>query len=127
MYIASDTELAVIPLDQRKAFDRVEYLFKVISIYGFDKVPVFLNSEPYSSQYYNHMTSKVTTKRGTRQGCPLSPPYILAEKTLATCIKTNIKYKRTTSTGNERFLEISSYADDNSYHYSTRRLCCFRI
>ena len=84
-----------------------------------DKVPVFFSWEPYSSQYYNHLTSKVTMKRGTRQGCPLSPPYILAEKTLATCIRTNIKYKKTTSTGNERFLEISSYADDNTVFITT--------
>ena len=36
MYIASDTEVAVIPLDQRKVIVRVEYLFKFIPRYGFD-------------------------------------------------------------------------------------------
>lgn len=71
---------AAISLDAEKAFDRVEwpFLFSTLKAFGFGEGYIswvkLLYSNPRAAVLTNGMISaQFDLKRGTRQGCPLSP------------------------------------------------------
>lgn len=115
-YDAKDT--AVLSLDARQAFDRIEwsYLFKILPRYGFGvnflKWIRILYTNPAACILTNSTISKpVILERSTRQGCPLSPMlFILALEPLAMMIRTNINISGIQIGEMEH--KISLYADD---------------
>ena len=91
----TNTPLALISVDQLKAFDRVshDFLFKTLDKFGFG--PDFqqwiktLYTEVTSSVKVNGwLTAFIPIERGLRQGCALSMPlYVLTAELLATHIR----------------------------------------
>ena len=120
--------LAVLTLDQEKAFDRVEweFLFCTLERMGFG--PSFckwvqtLYSGVQSSVIVNGFLSEFfCLHRGVRQGCPLSPLlYVLVAETLAATLKACPRIKGLTLPAplqSPSFL--SQYADDTSILVTT--------
>ena len=116
----TQTPLALISVDQLKAFDRVShtYLFKVLRHFGFG--PSFLRwieilyTETMSSVKINGwMTAFIPIQRGLRQGCALSMPlYVLTAELLATHIRTHQGVKGFQHP--QATPKISQYADDTT-------------
>ena len=90
--------LALLSLNQEKAFDRVDWGF-LIRILSFNFGPDFIN---WIRLLYNNIKSAVvingwtssffSPSRGVRQGCPLSPLlYVITIKVLAVCLRTSPK------------------------------------
>ena len=115
--------VAILSLDQEKAFDRVEwsFIFDTFRSMGFG--PSFIGwvqllySLPQSSVLVNGYESEFfSPSRGVRQGCPLSPLlYVLTAEVLACNIRANASIKGLllpTSPG--RQILLSQYADDTS-------------
>lgn len=86
----SGTPVAILSLDQQKAFDRVDWSFmrSTLSSMGFG--PSFIS---WVDLFYNRVESAVNVNgylspffglsRGVRQGCPLSPSlYVLVSEVL---------------------------------------------
>uniref|UniRef100_A0A3Q3FNA9 Reverse transcriptase domain-containing protein n=1 Tax=Labrus bergylta TaxID=56723 RepID=A0A3Q3FNA9_9LABR len=107
-----------VSLNAEKAFDRIEwdYLFRTLREYGFG--PNFLK---LVSMIYTAPKARITTngllsdpfeiKRGTRQGCPLSPLlFVLSLEPLAEMIRTHPNIRGITAPLTE--LKISLFADD---------------
>lgn len=120
--------LAILSLDQEKAFDRVDWVFllKTISVMGFG--PSFLKwiklfySDIKSAVLYNgYCSPSFILSRGVRQGCPLSPLlYILTMEVLAVNIRNNPVIKGLSLPGIPTSLPVLSlYADDTSVVVST--------
>ena len=92
-----DVPIAILSLDQEKAFDRVnwDFLLAVLSRMGFG--PSFISwvrllySGIRSSILINGYTSEAFfPSRGVRQGCPLSPLlYVISMEVLAVAIRSN--------------------------------------
>ena len=77
---ASDAPVAVLSLDQEKAFDRVNWSFlrATLARMGFGPsfikwVNLFYASQQSAVKFNGHMTPFFDLFRGVRQGCPLSP------------------------------------------------------
>lgn len=112
-------DAVVMSLDARMAFDTVEwpYMFTVLEKMGF--VPNFtawlslLYTDPIAQVVVNNRTSqRFPLRRGTRQGCPLSPLiFTLMLEPLATWVQRDplIRGLRWTDSWEAR---ISLYADD---------------
>ena len=94
---SSGAPVAILSLDQEKAFDRVDWGFmrSTLSAMGFG--PSFI---PCVNLFYFHVQSSVNVNgylspffalsRGVRQGCPLSPLlYVLVSEVLAINIRRN--------------------------------------
>ena len=89
--------LALIFLDQEKAFDRLshDFLFRTLERFGFGEYFIkwikILYSDARSFVKVNGFeTFEFVTERGVRQGCPLSPLlYVLAAETLSSSIRKN--------------------------------------
>lgn len=115
---AIQDNLVIISLDAEKAFDRVEwqYLFAVLK--KFDMGDTFIDwiktlyKSPLARVITNNtLSDSFNLKRGTRQGCPLSPLlFALTVEPLAQSIRSNpsIHGFNTLNTENK----ISLYADD---------------
>ena len=119
----SDVPVAILSLDQEKAFDRVEWSFmrQTLQSMGFGdsfiswvdlfycNVRSFVNVNGYLSQPFS-------LSRGVRQGCPLSPLlYVLVSEVLAVNIRANPRIRGLTLPGVPVPLPpISQYADDTS-------------
>ena len=114
--------LALISIDQLKAFDRVShsFLFQTLHCFGFG--PVFTQ---WIKTLYNLVTSSVKVNgwltafinldRGLRQGCALSMPlYIHTVEVLATHICTNPAIKCICLPQAISDVKLSQYADDMS-------------
>ena len=119
----NDLPLAVLTLDQEKAFDCVDwnFLFCTLERLGFG--PSFckwvqtLYSGVQSSVIVNgHLSEFFGLQRGVRQGCPLSPLlYVLVAETLAATLKACPRIKGLSLPAplhSPSFL--SQYADDTS-------------
>ena len=116
----TDTPLAMVSIDQLKAFDRVshDFLHKTLQQFGFG--PLFRH---WISTIYNHSTSSIKVngwltkfinmERGLRQGCALSMPlYILTAEILAIHIRNNANIHGITL--NKPEVKLSQYADDTT-------------
>ena len=117
--------LAIVSIDQSKAFDRVNrpFMLKCLKKFGFGDSLI-----KWISVIYKRTTSRIITNgflsepfeltRGVRQGCPLSPIlYIIVAETLALAISKNRKIKGfILPDGTES--KVSAYADDTNLYLS---------
>ena len=114
--------LAVISVDQLKAFDRVahEFLFESLERFGFGPdfirwIKTIYNSVSSSVKTNGWLTSSITLERGLRQGCALSMPlYVLTAETMATKIRENSKIRGLQPPASQEELKLSQYADDTT-------------
>ena len=114
--------VAILNLDQAKAFDRVShtFLFDCLKAYGFG--PSFLKwvkllyTDISSSVLVNgHISTPFLVLRSVRQGCGLSPLlYVLSIEPFALKIKSHPNIHGISLPGSEETSEISQFADDNS-------------
>ena len=119
---SSGTPVAILSLDQEKAFDRVDWGFmrSTLSAMGFGpsfiswvdlfyfRVQSAVNVNGYLSSFFN-------LSRGVRQGCPLSPLlYVLVSEVLAVNIRCNPHISGLCLPGFAPLSPISQYADDTS-------------
>ena len=118
----SNTPLALISIDQLKAFDRVShsFLFQTLDRFGFG--PVFnqwvktlYNSVTSSVKVNGWLTAFINLDRGLRQGCALSMPlYILTAEVLATHSRANPAIKGIRPPHTTSDVKLSQYANDTS-------------
>ena len=114
--------LALIKIDQEKAFDRVNWDFLVNVLEKMKFGPKFIGFiktmyADVSCQITNngYLSRKVTLKRGVRQGCPLSPLlYCIVAETLGNLIRQNQKIDGLCLPGSRKEVKISQYADDTT-------------
>ena len=120
---STNTPVAILSLDQEKAFDRVDWSFLRATLARMGFGPSFISwmnlfyTSPQSSVKFNgHMTPFFDLLRGVRQGCPLSPLlYVLYAEVLACAIRANPAISGLTLPGCSTPLPvISQYADDTS-------------
>ena len=117
-----DIPLALISVDQLKAFDRVshEFLFKCLENFGFGPnfvqwIKLIYNSVSSSVKTNGWLTAFITLERGLRQGCALSMPlYVLTAETMAINIRENPRIHGLLPPGSQEELKLSQYADDTT-------------
>ena len=119
----SDSPVAVLSLDQEKAFDRVDwgFMYATLRKMGFgvsflDWVKLFYTGVQSAVNVNGYLSPFFSLSRGVRQGCPLSPLlYVLVAEVLAVNIRSNPRVKGLTLPGHSQPLSpISQYADDTS-------------
>ena len=114
--------LALISVDQLKAFDRVAhgFLFKTLERFGFGPsflrwIQVTYNSVSSSVKTNGWFTAFIGLERGLRQGCPLSMPlYVLSAETLAVNIRNNPRIHGIIPPNSNTELKLSQFADDTT-------------
>ena len=119
---ANSLPLAVISVDQMKAFDRVAhgYLFKVLQRFGFGPsfirwIKVIYNSVSSTVKTNGWLTSFISLERGLRQGCPLSMPlYTLTAEIMAISIRGNSRIRGIVPPESKKELKLSQFADDTT-------------
>ena len=122
---ATDTNspVAVLSLDQEKAFDRVDWSFmrSVLVSMGFGSsfvrwVKLFYTNVQSCVNVNGYLSPFFSLSRGVRQGCPLSPLlYVLVSEVLAVNIRANPRITGLSLPGAPASLSpISQYADDTS-------------
>ena len=117
--------LAMIFIDQEKAFDRIShaFIFKTLEKFGFgqyfiDWVKTICTNTKSFVKVNGFETFEFTTERGVRQGCPLSPLlYVLTAEVLSNYIRKNKKikgyrYKMRNLSPLEH--KLTQYADDTT-------------
>ena len=119
----SNSPVALLSLDQEKAFDRVEWSFMRDTLLAMGFGPSFVG---WVDLFYcdvqscvdvnGHLSSFFSLSRGVRQGCPLSPLlYVLVAEVLACNIRANPRIVGLSLPGSVSPLPvISQYADDTS-------------
>ena len=119
----TNSPVAVLSLDQEKAFDRVDWPFmrSVLSSMGFGPsfvqwVNLFYTGVQSCVNVNGYLSSFFSLSRGVRQGCPLSPLlYVLVSEVLAVNIRANPRIVGLSLPGLPAPLSpISQYADDTS-------------
>ena len=119
----SNSPVALLSLDQEKAFDRVEWSFMRDTLLAMGFGPSFVSWVDLF--YYNvqscvdvngHFSPFFPLSRGVRQGCPLSPLlYVLVAEVLACNIRANPRITGLSLPGSMSPLPvISQYAGDTS-------------
>jgi exonuclease III len=114
--------LALISVDQMKAFDRVSHDFLFTCLERFAFGPSFIK---WIKLIYHDVSSSVKTngwltafihlERGLRQGCALSMPlYVLTAETMAINIRANPRIHGIRPPDSEEELKLSQYADDTT-------------
>ena len=119
---SSGTPVAILSLDQEKAFDRVDWSFmrSTLSAMGFGPsfiswVDLFYHRVQSAINVNGYLSSFFDLSRGVRQGCPLSPLlYVLVSEVLATNIRCNPSISGLRLPGCDPLSHISQYADDTS-------------
>ena len=117
---------AIIFLDQKKAFDRVEHewIWAVLEKFGFGRNFIewmkILYSQAESSILTNGFRSrKIKITRSVRQGCPVAPLlYVLQAEPFAESIRKNENIKGIRIPGDEA--KIGMFADDTDLFISTK-------
>ena len=117
-----NAQVAVLSLDQEKAFDRVDWSFLRTTLFRMGFGPSFVGwfdlfyARPQSAVKFNgHITSFFDLSRGVRQGCSLSPLlYVLYAEVLACTIRSNPSITGLVIPGMAPLPVISQYADDTS-------------
>ena len=118
-----DSPVAILSLDQEKAFDRVDWGFMLSTLrtMGFGEsfvnwVRLFYTNVQSAVNVNGYLSSFFPLSRGVRQGCPLSPLlYVLVSEVLAVNIRANPLIKGLSLPGVSQPLSpISQYADDTS-------------
>ncbi len=117
--------LAVVSVDQSKAFDRLNrtFLLKVLKKFGFGDSFIHWIQTIYSNTQSQictngYISEEFKLERGVRQGCPLSPMlFTLATETLLSAIRKdkNIKGFITPGPGNTE-IKTKGYADDTAVY-----------
>ena len=129
MYRSRDDSAAIAFLDQEKAFDRVNWVYRdaILRAYGFG--PLFL--DVVQTLHTNlravvsvngHHSGAISILRGTRQGDPFSPGlYALMDEPLAIAIREDPLYRGISPPNNlfGRAAKIALYADDKALYFST--------
>lgn len=118
----SGTPIAVLSLDQEKAFDRVDWSFMraTLSAMGFGPsfiswVDLFYHRVQSSVDVNGYLSPFISLSRGVRQGCPLSPLlYVLVSEVLAVNIRSNPRIPGLCLPDSTVLSPISQYADDTS-------------
>ena len=119
----SNVPVAILSLDQEKAFDRVDWSFmrKTLVAMGFGDsfvgwVDLFYRGVRSSVNVNGYLSPYFCLSRGVRQGCPLSPLlYVLVAEVLAVNIRANPRVRSLSLPGSTSPLPcISQYADDTS-------------
>ncbi|PFX30003.1 Transposon TX1 uncharacterized 149 kDa protein [Stylophora pistillata] len=119
---SSATPIAVLSLDQEKAFDRVDWGFMRSTLLAMGFGPSFIS---WVDLFYNRVQSTVNVNgyltfffnlsRGVRKGCPLSPLlYVLVSEVLACNIRAYPRICGLNLPGCPPVSPISQYADDTS-------------
>ena len=116
------TPVAVLSLDQEKAFDHVDCSFmrETLSAMGFGPsfiswVDLFYHSVHSSVNVNSHLSPFFGLSRGVRQGCPLSPLlYVLVSEVLAVNIRCNPRVTGLRLPDSTDLSPILQYADDTS-------------
>ena len=119
---SSGAPLAILSLDQEKAFDRVDWGFmrSTLVAMGFGPsfvawVDLFYHRVQSSVNVNGHISGFFSLSRGVRQGCPLSPfLYVLVSEVLAANIPCNTCISGLHTPGFPPLSPISKYADDTS-------------
>lgn len=114
--------LAVLSLDQEKAFDRVEWPFLLATLekMGFGPsfiqwVKTFYTGTQSAIQVNGYLADFFSLSRGVRQGCPLSPLlYVLVVEVLAANIRASPDIQGLTLPGVAEPCVTSQYADDTT-------------
>ena len=118
-----DSPVAILSLDQEKAFDRVDWSFMYATLrrMGFGTsflqwVNLFYTGVQSSVNVNGYLSPFFSLSRGVRQGCPLSPLlYVLVAEVLACNIRANPRIKGLCLPGqSDAISPISQYADDTS-------------
>ena len=119
---ASGAPVAILSLDQEKAFDRVDWGFMRSTLTAMGFGPSFIS---WVDLFYFRVQSAVNVNgylspffdlsRGVRQGCPLSPLlYVLVSEVLAANIRCHPHISGLCLPGSAPLSPISQYADDTS-------------
>ncbi len=119
---SSGIPVAILSLDQEKAFDQVDWSFMCSTLLPMAFGP---SSVSWVDLFYNHVQSAVNVKgyvspffnlsRGVHQGCPLSPLlYVLVSKVLAINICCNPPISGLCLPVSDPLSPFSQYADDTS-------------
>ena len=123
----ADMPLALLSLDQEKAFDRLDWTFlqRILLKFGFGDsfcrwIGLFY-TDVESAVVINGWTSSFfRPSRGVRQGCPLSPLlYILCIEALACAITAAPVIEGVTLPGMDSVFKCYGYADDTSIAVTT--------
>ena len=119
---SSGASVAILSLDQEKAFDRVDWSFmrSTLCTMGFGPsfiswVDLFYHRVQSAVNVNGYLSSFFSLSRGVRQGCPLSPLlYVLVSEVLAVNIRCNPRISGLCLPGAFPLSPISQYADDTS-------------
>lgn len=114
--------LAIIKIDQEKAFDRVDWSFleRVLIKMKFGPkfrsfIKTIYNSVGCKVLNNGNLSKDIILKRGVRQGCPLSPLlYCIVAETLGNIIRQNRNIKGLHLPGTVKEVKITQYADDTT-------------
>ena len=128
-YAASaNVPVAILSLDQEKAFDRVDWGFlrSTLVHMGFGSsfvgwVDLFYSGVQSAVKVNGYLTHFFGLSRGVRQGCPLSPLlYVLYAEVLACSFRANPRIRGLLLPGASSPLSVvSQYADDTSLVVTT--------
>ena len=119
---SSGASVAILSLDQEKAFDRVDWSFmqSTLCTMGFGPsfiswVDLFYHRVQSAVNVNGYLSSFFSLSCGVRQGCPLSPLlYVLVSEVLAVNICCNPRISGLCLPGALPLSPISQYADDTS-------------
>ena len=118
-----DSPVAILSLDQEKAFDRVDwgFMYATLRKMGFGSsflkwVSLFYTDVQSAVNVNGYLSPFFSLSRGVHQGCPLSPLlYVLVSEVLACNIRANPRIEGLClPDSSDPLSPISQYADDTS-------------